>query len=73
MTLKKIFENNDFIVYEDNKGFDFAYDIENKTGNKLVIRYGEYEETIEIGEWLGLFPSEKYIIECILNEDYEIL
>ena len=37
MKLEKIFENDDFIVWKDNKGFDFAYDIENKTDNKLII------------------------------------
>ena len=74
MKLEKIFENNDFIVWKDNKGFDFAYDIENKTDNKLIIHYGEDNDNIiEINDWVGLFVGDKYIIECILNGKFEVL
>ena len=74
MKLEKIFENNDFIVWKDNKGFDFAYDIENKTDNKLIIHYGEDNDNIiEINDWVGLFVGDKYTIECILNVKFEVL
>ena len=57
MKLEKIFENDDFIVWKDNKGFDFAYDIENKTDNKLeklqedlkqAIKEERYEDAAKI-------------------------
>lgn len=74
MKLEKIFENDDFIVWEDNKGFDFAYDIENKTDNKLIIHYGDDDNNvIEINDWVGLFADEEYIIECILKGKFEVL
>ena len=74
MKLEKIFENDNFIVWKDNKGFDFAYDIENKTDNKLIIHYGEDDDNIiEINDWVGLFVGDKYIIECILNGKFEVL
>ena len=74
MKLEKIFENDDFIVWKDNKGFDFAYDIENKTDNKLIIHYGDDDSNvIEINDWVGLFADEKYIIECILKGEFEVL
>ena len=34
MKLENIFETDEFIIWKDNKGWDFAYDIENKTGGK---------------------------------------
>ena len=74
MKLEKIFENDDFIVWKDNKGFDFAYDIENKTDNKLIIHYGDDDSNIiEINDWVGLFADEEYIIECILKGEFEVL
>lgn len=74
MKLEKIFENDDFIVWQDNKGFDFAYDIENKTDDKLTIHYGDDDSNIiEINDWVGLFADEEYTIECILNGEFEVL
>ena len=74
MKLEKIFENDDFIVWKDNKGFDFAYDIENKTDNKLIIHYGDDDSNvIEINDWVGLFVDEEYIIECILKGEFEVV
>ena len=74
MKLEKIFENDDFIVWKDNKGFDFAYDIENKTDNKLIIHYGDDDSNVsEINDWVGLFADEEYIIECILKGEFEVL
>ena len=74
MKLEKIFENDDFIVWKDNIGFDFAYDIENKTDNKLIIHYGDDDSNvIEINDWVGLFADEEYIIECILKGEFEVL
>ena len=71
MKLEKIFENDDFIVWKDNKGFDFAYDIENKTDNKLIIHYGDDDSNvIEINVCVGLFADEEYIIECILKGEF---
>lgn len=70
MSLKKIFENQDLVIYEDTKGFDFAYGIENKTDNKLIIEYGDDNEIIEVDKWLGLFADEEYIVDSIINEDY---
>lgn len=74
MKLEKIFETDEFIIWKDNKGFDFAYDIENKTDNKLIIHYGDDDSNIiEINDWVGLFADEEYTIECILNGEFEVL
>ena len=76
MKLEKIFENKDFIIYQDNKGYDFAYDIECKDDKIITIKYwDEYndENVLEINEWIGLFPSENNIINNIMNGNYEIL
>ena len=73
MKLEKIFENDDFIVWKDNKGFDFAYDIENKTDEEITIQYGFWEEEITIKDWVGLFADEEYTIECILKGEFEVL
>lgn len=72
MKLEKIFENDKFIIWQDNKGWDFAYDIENKTDNKLVIKFTEFDENIEIDDWVGLFNNEEYKINDIINGNYEI-
>ena len=48
MKLEKIFETDEFIIWKDNKGFDFAYDIENKTDEEITIKYGFWEEEITI-------------------------
>ena len=60
MKLEKIFENDDFIVWKDNKGFDFAYDIENKTDNKLIIHYGDDDSNV-----IGIITSG-HSIRCFL-------
>ena len=73
MKLEKIFENDDFIVWQDNKGFDFAYDIENKTDEKITIQFTEFDETIEIENWVGFFNNEKSYIEEILNGNYMVV
>ena len=73
MKLKKIFENNSFIIWEDNKGYDFSYDIENKTNNKIIIELCNYEEQHKIDDWIGLFNNQEYIIEEILNGNYKVV
>lgn len=73
MKLENIFETKDFIVWQDNKGWDFAYDIENKTNNKIIIKFTEFDESIEIEDWVGLFNNEKSYIEEILNGNYEVV
>ena len=72
MKLEKIFENNEFIIWQDNKGWDFAYDIENKTDNKLIIQFTDFNEKIEINNWVGLFNNEESYINEILKGNYEI-
>lgn len=72
MKLKKIFENNYFIIYKDNKGWDFVYDIENKTNKKIIIQFTEFDEKIEINDWVGFFNDETSYIEEILKGNYEI-
>lgn len=69
MKLEKIFETDEFIIWKDNKGFDFAYDIENKTDEEITIKYGFWEEEITIKDWVGLFADEESIIEMILRGD----
>lgn len=72
MKLEKIFENDKFIIWQDNKGWDFAYDIENKTDNKLIIQFTDFDEKIEINDWVGLFNDEEIYINEILKGNYEI-
>ena len=73
MTLKKIFETDEFIIWKDDKGFDFAYDIENKTDKEITIKYGFWEEEITIKDYVGLFEDEESIIEMILRGEFEVL
>ena len=73
MKLENIFETDKFIIWQDNKGWDFAYDIENKTDEKLVIQFTEFDETIEINDWVGLFNDDEYYIEEILKGNYEVV
>jgi hypothetical protein len=72
MKLGKIFENDSFIIWQDNKGWDFAYDIENKTDEKITIQFTEFDEAIEVEDWVGLFNDEEYIINDILEGKYFI-
>lgn len=73
MKLEKIFENDTFIIWKDNKGWDFAYDIENKTDEKIVIQFTEFDETIEVEDWVGLFNDEESYIEEILKGNYMVV
>ena len=73
MKLEKIFENDDFIIWKDNKGWDFSFDIENKTDKLLVIQFTECDEKIEIDDWVGLFEDERYYINEILKNNYEVV
>lgn len=73
MKLEKIFENDKFIIWQDNKGWDFAYDIENKTDEKITIQFTEFDETIEIEDWCGLFNDDEYYINEILNGNFEVV
>ena len=73
MKLEKIFENDKFIIWQDNKGWDFAYDIENKKDEKITIQFTEFDETLEIEDWVGLFNDEESYIEEILKGNYEVV
>lgn len=73
MKLENIFENDKFIIWKDNKGWDFAYDIENKTDEKITIQFTEFDKTLEIQDWVGLFADEEYIIESILKGNYMVV
>lgn len=67
--MEKIFENDCFIIYEDWKDYDFSYIIENKKEKDITICYGEdLQEEIKIRDWIGLFDSQKYIVEQILEK-----
>ena len=67
MKLENIFETDEFIIWKDNKGWDFAYDIENKTDEKITIQFTEFDETIEVEDWVGLFNDEESYIDEILK------
>lgn len=73
MKLENIFENDKFIIWQDNKGWDFAYDIENKTDEKITIQFTEFDETIEVEDWVGLFNDEESYIEEILKGNYMVV
>lgn len=73
MKLENIFETDKFIIWQDNKGWDFAYDIENKTDEKITIQFTEFDETIEIEDWVGLFNDEESYIEEILKGNYMVV
>jgi hypothetical protein len=72
MSLEVIYEDKNIIVYYDGKGWDFTYDIENKTDNTIFIKFTDYDEHLEIKDWVGLFSDQKYMIEDILAGKYEI-
>ena len=73
MKLENIFETDKFIIWQDNKGWDFAYDIENKTDEKITIQFTEFDETIEIEDWVGLFNDKESYIEEILKGNYMVV
>ena len=73
MKLENIFENDIFIIWKDNKGWDFAYNIENKTDDKLTIQFTEFDETIEVEDWVGLFNDEESYIDEILKGNYMVV
>lgn len=71
--LKKIYERDEFVIYKDDKGYDFAYDIENKTDNIIIIKFTNFDEELKIREWVGLFNNQSYMIEDILNGNYDLV
>ena len=71
--LKRIFENEDFILYQDDKGYDFKYDIENKRDTTIYAKLTDIDETLRVNDWVGLFEDERYIIDSIMNNNYEII
>lgn len=71
--LKRIFENEDFILYQDDKGYDFKYDIENKRDTTIYAKLTDIDETLRVADWVGLFSNERYIIDSIMNNNYEII
>lgn len=71
--IKKIYETTEFIIYKDSKGYDFAYDIENKIDNMIIIKFTNFDEELKIKDWIGLFNNQSYMIEDILNGDYELI
>ncbi len=78
MEMKKIYENTYITIYEDNKGYDFHYNIKNNLydlpfPSDIKILYGDdLENELEIKEWVGLFNNEDYIVDYILNGKYQI-
>lgn len=70
--LTKVLETEDFIIWEDIKGYSFDYVIENKNYSRIIIQYGDFEEEIEIDDELGLYIQDEYIIDEILNGNYII-
>lgn len=67
--MRKMFENDCFIIYEDCKGYDFSYIIENKKEKGITICYGEdLQEELKIKDWIGLFDNQKHIVEQILDK-----
>jgi hypothetical protein len=71
--LEKIYETEDFVIWKDNKGFDFQYDIENKTSDLLTINMTDFDYQIIVKDWVGFFNNEEYIIEDIITGKYELL
>lgn len=71
--LKKIYERDEFIIYKDDKGYDFAYVIENKIDNIIIIKFTNFDEELKIKEWVGLFNNQSYMIEDILNGYYDLI
>jgi len=71
--IEKIYETTEFIIYKDSKGYDFAYDIENKIDNMIIIKFTNFDEELKIKDWVGLFNNQSYMIEDILNGDYELI
>ena len=71
--LKRIFENEDFIIYQDDKGYDFKYDIESKRDTTIYAKLFDIDETLRVNDWVGLFDDEKYIIDSIMNNNYELI
>lgn len=69
----KIFENDYIIIYDNKKNYDFIYTIENKKNYDIIINIINYDEKINIYDWIGLFNNDKYIINEILQNNYKII
>ena len=71
-TIKQIYTDDNITVYEDTKGWDFAYDIENKNEYPIVINFPEYDNSLTVENWIGLFNDQKYLVDEILRGAFEI-
>ena len=74
MELKKIYENEDIIIYENDKGYDFKYTIENTSDKEIIYHLGIDDYLIleggkHISYLIGNYTEE--FIQCIINEDFE--
>lgn len=72
---KKIFENDDFIIKDSGKDYDFRYVIENKHNfdvNYYLIGLDDFLE-IDKNSWIGLFQGDysNDIIDCLIKGSYE--
>lgn len=72
--LKKIYENDLFIISDTQHDYDFRYTIENKKNYKINLYLNGLDDYLEIdkNEWVGLFNGDysNDIITCLTNEDY---
>lgn len=69
---KKLLETDSFILYKDNKGYDFAYEIENKSNDTLSFSFPDREDKLEVQKWIGLFDDQKDFVDSILKDDYDL-
>ena len=73
--LKKVFENEDFIICTTKTEYDFQYTIENKHDFDVKYYLIGLDDFLEIDKnsWVGLFHGDytKDIIDCLIKGNYE--
>ena len=72
--MKKIYENDLFIIKDTEQDYDFKYIVENKTNKKINLYLNGIDDYLEIegNDWVGLFHRyySNDIINILINEEY---
>lgn len=72
--MKKIYENDLFIIKDTEQDYDFKYIVENKTNKKINLYLNGINDYLEIegNNWVGLFHGyySNDIISILMNEEY---
>ncbi len=72
--MKKIFENDLFIISDTEQDYDFKYVIQNKNKHKIYINLNPIDDYLEIegNNWVGLLHGDYSddIVNILINKEY---